>query len=163
MDSNSFNNPVGITAPKPAKAAKAKARAPVLPDGTSFFVASIPTPKPAQVAPRRSSPGTPQQRSERAPAKKAAPARSQFDKVNPRTAVSGVPKVTGYSERQLDGNRSPITSKPVKKGGLAERGPSAGKSGNDRTSGLESAMHAEADRLHPRRATKISQKSKFML
>jgi hypothetical protein len=55
-----------------------------------------------------------------------------------------------HGEKQLDGSPTQQMSKPHKKGGLAERGPSPAKSSSDRVSGLEAAMAAEADRHHPR-------------
>lgn len=63
------------------------------------------------------------------------------------TMRHGAPVITGPGERQLDGNRTPTVSQPVKKGGLASRDPVPNR---DSDSGMERAMQASADQLHPR-------------
>ncbi len=78
----------------------------------------------------------------------------QFQKANPNVAKSGVPRPTGRGERQLDGNRTATVDAPQKGKGLAERQPAPTSTRSERRSGLEDAMSAEADRLHPRRAPK---------
>lgn len=72
---------------------------------------------------------------------------------NPQTMRSGAPHQTGQGEKQLDGTRTATMSQPVKKPGLAERqpAPTYPKGSGERRSGLEDAMAAEADRLHPRK------------
>lgn len=95
-----------------------------LPDGSGAFRATIPTPK------------------------RAAPVRnSQFQRPNPATNAGRVPKPTGPGERQLDGTRTPTFDAPQKRPGLATREPAPARSSGG--SGLEVAMAAEADRLHP--------------
>lgn len=61
--------------------------------------------------------------------------------------ASGVPRMVSRGVRQMDGNRSPEYSKPVKGGGLAGRDPVPNRASD---SGIEKAMQAQADQLHPR-------------
>lgn len=71
----------------------------------------------------------------------------QFQRPNPQTNAGGVPRPTARGERQLDGSRTTEFSQPQKKPGLPPRGPAPAASSGG--SGLEAAMAAEADRLHP--------------
>lgn len=73
---------------------------------------------------------------------------SRFQTPNPTTNAGRVPRPTGPGERQLDGTRTQTFDPPQKKPGLAEREPAPRRVGE---SGLEAAMAAEADRLHPRK------------
>jgi hypothetical protein len=126
-------------ASKPAKAAQPPMRHPELRGRITVT--------PAKPAPRqgtnRSSPPAPKQ--------------------NPQTAVSGVPRAAkAHPERQLDGNRTQQFSKPVKKGGLAERqsSPAPHANSGDSRSGLEGAMAGLADQLHPRGRPKATMRKR---
>lgn len=103
--------------------AKAAAR---LPDGSGAFTATVPTPK---------RPAAPQSR------------QPQFQRPNPATNAGRVPRPTGQGERQLDGTRTATFDPPQKKPGLSAREAAPARSSGG--SGLEAAMAAEADRLHP--------------
>lgn len=103
--------------------AKAAAR---LPDGSGALIASVPTP-------RRPAPPVSRQ--------------PQFQRPNPANNAGRVPRPTGPGERQLDGTRTQTFDAPQKKPGLAAREPAPARSSGG--SGLEAAMAAEADRLHP--------------
>lgn len=98
-----------------------------LPDGSGSFTATVPTPKRA----------APPQRN------------AQFQHANPATNAGRVPRPTGQGERQLDGTRTQTFDPPQKRPGLADREPAPARSSGG--SGLEAAMAAEADRLHPPR------------
>lgn len=73
---------------------------------------------------------------------------SQFQRPNPQTNAGGLARITGVGERQLDNTHTSTFEPPQKRPGLAERQPAPRRVGE---SGLEAAMAAEADRLHPRR------------
>lgn len=96
-----------------------------LPDGSGVLTATVSTPRKA---------ATPQRHSE-------------FQRPNPQTNAGRVPKPTGPGERQLDGTRTQTFDQPQKKPGLAPREPAPARSSGG--SGLEAAMAAEADRIHP--------------
>lgn len=108
-------------------AGKFVAKAPTrLPDGSGAFVAAVPGPKRAAAPPARN---------------------SQFQRPNPANNAGRVPRPTGPGERQLDGSHTQTFDQPQKKPGLAPREAAPARSSGG--SGLEAAMAAEADRLHP--------------
>lgn len=128
MDTNAFNNPAAVKA------------------------TITPTPAPKQASsPSGARPST-------AGKAATAPAAGRSTNHNPKTAATGVPRQTGWTERQLDGNRSPVMSKPVRKGGLAERQAAPDRSRSAGGSGMEASMAALADQLHPRKRPKSTRK-----
>lgn len=149
MDTNAFNDP--------ATMAKATSPTPAGPAHRGHAPAKPPQPAHPRGSPASALPDGGGPKSKRAPPQPAA----RHGRVDANTAVSGVPKgVAGHSQRQLDGNRSQQFTPPVKRGGLAERlsSPKPHPASNDRMSGLEGAMHAEADRLHPRSRPKATKR-----
>lgn len=62
------------------------------------------------------------------------------------TMRHGSPKFAGSGDRQVDGARTAVFSKPVRKGGLAAR-EAVPRGPND--SGLERSMMDLADKEHP--------------
>lgn len=112
-----------LAAPAAGKfVAKAPSR---LPDGSGAFVAKVQTARPQAPASRQ----------------------PQFQRPNPANNAGRVPRPTGPGERQLDGSHTQTFDQPQKKPGLAAREPAPSRSSGG--SGLEAAMAAEADRLHP--------------
>lgn len=134
-DSNSFNRPATVVAPI------AEGLQPAKPVSTG----RAPTPTPKALSPQQ-------------PSKSVPAGRSSTPKSNPSTAVSGVPRQSANGQRQLDGNRTAEMTKPVKKGGLAERQAAPTRSAQAGGSGMESAMASLADQLHPRGRPKITKK-----
>lgn len=75
--------------------------------------------------------------------------KGSFSRPNAANNAGGVPRKTGDGQRQLDGSRTPEFSQPQKRPGMAERQPAPHSSSGG--SGMEHAMGALADQLHPRK------------